>query len=152
MNLRIHALKKASRQRPGVKIAAARFFQFYIIHSAQKGQASSCKMYTRGEICMEICRFLVKLQAFCRILTKPEASAIFFTDSGSKPDAQAEACFFHLCGASAPSARCACARRGGPVQALPSYFCCYRRHEGVCLWLVSRADPFFCLAKGGSFL
>lgn len=26
---------------------------------------------------MEICRFLVKLQAFCRILTKPEASAIF---------------------------------------------------------------------------
>ncbi|WP_270834616.1 hypothetical protein [Faecalibacterium prausnitzii] len=26
MNLRIHALKKASRQRPGVKIAAARFF------------------------------------------------------------------------------------------------------------------------------
>jgi len=26
MNLRIHALKKASRQRPGVKTAAARFF------------------------------------------------------------------------------------------------------------------------------
>ena len=45
---------------------------------------------------MEICRFLVKLQAFCRILTKPEASAIFFTDSGTKPGARAEAHFLHL--------------------------------------------------------
>ena len=37
-------------------------FQVYISYSMQKGQASSCKMYTRGEIFMEICRFLVKLQ------------------------------------------------------------------------------------------
>jgi len=62
MNLRIHALKKASRQRPGVKIAAARFFQFYIIHSMQKGQASSSKMYSPGEIFLRKDRFLSILQ------------------------------------------------------------------------------------------
>jgi hypothetical protein len=65
MNLRIHALKKASRQRPGVKIAAARFFSilyFYIIHSVQKGQASSSKMYSPGEIFLRIDRFLSILQ------------------------------------------------------------------------------------------
>ena len=48
---------------------------------------------------MEICRFLVKLQAFCRILTKPEASAIFFTDSGTKPGVRTEARVLHPDGA-----------------------------------------------------
>ena len=153
MNLRFAHVQKSLSSAPVQSCCPQRaLFQVYISYSMQKGQASSCKMYTRGEIFIEICRFLVKLQAFCRILTKPEASAIFFTDSGRKPDAQAEACFFHLCGASAPSARCACARRGGPVQALPSYFCCYRRHEGVCLWLASRADPFFIWQKEEAFL
>jgi hypothetical protein len=52
-------------------------------------------MYTRGEIFIEICRFLVKLQAFCRILTKPEASAIIFTDSGTKPGVRTEARVLH---------------------------------------------------------
>jgi hypothetical protein len=36
MNLRIHALKKASRQRPGVKIAAARFFFNFILSILRK--------------------------------------------------------------------------------------------------------------------
>ena len=150
MNLRFAHVQKSPSSAPVQSCCPQRaLFQVYISYSMQKGQASSCKMYTRGEIFIEICRFLVKLQAFCRILTKPEASAIFFTDSGRKPDAQAEACFLYLCGASAP---CACARRGGPVQALPSYFCCYRRHEGVCLWLASRAGPFFIWQKEEAFL
>ncbi|EDP23054.1 hypothetical protein FAEPRAM212_00109 [Faecalibacterium prausnitzii M21/2] len=40
------------------------FFQFYIIHSAQKGQASSSKMYSPGEIFLRIDRFLSILQTF----------------------------------------------------------------------------------------
>ena len=103
MNLRFAHVQKSLSSAPVQSCCPQRaLFQVYISYSMQKGQASSCKMYTRGEIFIEICRFLVKLQAFCRILTKPEASAIFFTDSGRKPDAQAEACFLHLCGASAP--------------------------------------------------
>ena len=95
MNLRFAHVQKSLSSAPVQSCCPQRaLFQFYISYSMQKGQASSCKMYIRGEIFMEICRFLVKLQAFCRILTKPEASAIFFTDSGRKPDAQAEACFF----------------------------------------------------------
>ena len=54
---------------------------------------------------MEICRFLVKLQAFCRILTKPEASAIFFTDSGTKPGVRTEARVLHPDGAFYPPLR-----------------------------------------------
>ena len=97
MNLRFAHVQKSLSSAPVQSCCPQRaLFQVYISYSMQKGQASSCKMYTRGEIFIEICRFLVKLQAFCRILTKPEASAIFFTDSGRKPDAQAEACFFHL--------------------------------------------------------
>ncbi len=42
--------------------------------------------------------------------------------------------------------------RGAVGRSRPCHLIFYRRHEGVCLWLVSRADPFFCLAKGGSFL
>ena len=49
MNLRIHALK-SPRQRPASSIScrSALFFNFYIIHSAQKGRASSSKMYSPG--------------------------------------------------------------------------------------------------------
>ena len=54
---------------------------------------------------MEISRFLVKLQAFCRILTKPEASAIFFTDSGTKPGVRTEARVLHPDGAFYPPLR-----------------------------------------------
>ena len=148
MNLRFAHVQKSLSSAPVQSCCPQRaLFQFYISYSMQKGQASSCKMYIRGEIFMEICRFLVKLQAFCRILTKPEASAIFFTDSGRKPDAQAEACFLHLCGASAPSVPCACARR-----ARPCHLIFYRRHEGVCLWLASRAGPFFIWQKEEAFL
>ena len=39
----------------------------------------------------------------------------------------------------------------GGLCALPSYFCCYRHHEGVCRWLVSRADPFFVWPKEEAF-
>ena len=92
---------------------------------------------------MEICRFLVKLQAFCRILTKPEASAIFFTDSGRKPDAQAEACFLRLRAAHV---------RGAAGRSRPCHLNFYRRHEGVCLWLASRAGPFFIWQKEEAFL
>jgi len=53
-------------------------------------------MYTHGEIFVEICRFLVKLQAFCRLLTRQNGSAIFFTDTGTKPGARAEARFLHI--------------------------------------------------------
>ena len=35
---------------------------------------------------------------------------------------------------------------------LPSYFCCYRHHEGVCRWLASRAGPFFVWPKEEAFL
>ena len=42
--------------------------------------------------------------------------------------------------------------RGAAGRSRPCHLIFYRRHEGVCRWLVSRADPFFCLAKGGSFL
>ena len=54
---------------------------------------------------MEICRFLVKLQAFCRILTKPEVSAIFFTVPGTKPGVRAEARVLHPDGAFYPKLR-----------------------------------------------
>ena len=39
----------------------------------------------------------------------------------------------------------------GGLCVLPSYFCCYRHHEGVCRWLVSRADPFFVWPKEEAF-
>ena len=100
MNLRFAHVQKSLSSAPVQSCCPQRaLFQVYISYSMQKGQASSCKMYTRGEIFIEICRFLVKLQAFCRILTKPEASAIFFTDSGRKPDARTEARVLHPDGA-----------------------------------------------------
>ena len=55
--------------------------------------------------------------------------------------------FIHRCAYAAVQRK---AHRGPLRSAI--LFCCYRHHEGVCRWLVSRADPFFCLAKGGSFL
>jgi hypothetical protein len=88
--------KKAFRQRNWHCCPQRALFQVYISYSTQKGQGSSCKMYIRGEISVEICRFLVKLQAFCRTLTRQGASDIFFTDSGTKPGARAEARFLHL--------------------------------------------------------
>ena len=156
MNLRFAHVQKSLSSAPVQSCCPQRaLFQVYISYSMQKGQASSCKMYTHGEISMEICRFLVKLQAFCRILTKPEVSAIFFTVPGRKPGVRAEARVLHPDGAFYPKLRLRSGAGQSPqggLCVLPSYFCCYRRHEGVCRWLVSRADPFFCLAKGGSFL
>ena len=152
MNLRFAHVQKSLSSAPVQSCCPQRaLFQVYISYSMQKGQASSCKMYTRGEIFMEICRFLVKLQAFCRILTKPEASAIFFTDSGRKPDAQAEACFFPFVRSirSICALRMCAARRAGPGPAILIF---YRRHEGVCLWLASRAGPFFIWQKEEAFL
>ncbi|MDD7171020.1 MAG: hypothetical protein PUH52_07880 [Faecalibacterium sp.] len=144
MNLRFAHVQKSLSSAPVQSCCPQRtLFQVYISYSMQKGQASSCKMYTRGEIFMEICRFLVKLQAFCRILTKPEASAIFFTDSGRKPDAQAEACFLHLRVVHV---------RGAAGRSRPCHLNFYRRHEGVCLWLASRAGPFFIWQKEEAFL
>ena len=54
--------------------------------------------------------------------------------------------FIHRCAYAAMQRKA----HGGPLRSAILFF--YRRHEGVCRWLVSRADPFFCLAKGGSFL
>ncbi|MFR2671925.1 hypothetical protein [Faecalibacterium prausnitzii] len=106
MNLRFAHVQKSLSSAPVQSCCPQRaLFQVYISYSMQKGQASSCKMYTRGEIFMEISRFLVKLQAFCRILTKPEASAIFFTDSGTKPGVRTEARVLHPDGAFYPPLR-----------------------------------------------
>ena len=106
MNLRFAHVQKSLSSAPVQSCCPQRaLFQVYISYSMQKGQASSCKMYIRGEIFMEICRFLVKLQAFCRILTKPEASAIFFTDSGRKPGVRTEARILHPDGAFYPPLR-----------------------------------------------
>ena len=46
--------------------------------------------------------------------------------------------------------RCSAKPTGG-LCVLSSYFCCYRHHEGVCRWLVSRADPFFVWPKEEAF-
>jgi hypothetical protein len=63
MNLRFAHVQKSLSSAPVQSCCPQRaLFQVYISYSMQKGQASSCKMYTRGEISMEICRFLVKLQ------------------------------------------------------------------------------------------
>ena len=151
MNLRFAHVQKSLSSAPVQSCCPQRaLFQVYISYSMQKGQASSCKMYTRGEIFIEICRFLVKLQAFCRILTKPEASAIFFTDSGTKPGARTEARVLHPLSTAALTQRCSAKPTGG-LCVLPSYFYCYRHHEGVCRWLVSRADLFFVWPKEEAF-
>ena len=52
-------------------------------------------MYTRGEISVEIGRFLVKMQAFCRILTAAGAFAIILSKSGTEPGVRVEARFLH---------------------------------------------------------
>jgi hypothetical protein len=63
MNLRFAHVQKSLSSAPVQSCCPQRaLFQVYISYSMQKGQASSCKMYTRGEIFIEICRFLVKLQ------------------------------------------------------------------------------------------
>ena len=45
--------------------------------------------------------------------------------------------------------RMCAARRAGPGPAILIF---YRRHEGVCLWLASRAGPFFIWQKEEAFL
>ena len=59
-------------------------------------------MYTHREISVEICRFLVKLQAFYRFLTAPAAFAILFSKSDTEPGVRTEVRFLHSDGASYP--------------------------------------------------
>ena len=159
MNLRFAHVQKSLSSAPVQSCCPQRaLFQFYISYSMQKGQASSCKMYTRGEISVEICRFLVKMQAFCRILTRPGTSAIFFTDfrheagcAGRSPFSPSRWSIYPK-RVSAPFVRSAAARRKPRQVFRHCSFIIYRRHEGVCLWLASRAGPFFIWQKEEAFL
>ncbi len=124
-------------------------FQVYISYSVQKGQASSCKMYTRGEISVEIGRFLVKMQAFCRILTRPGTSAIFFTDfrheagcAGRSPFSPSRWSIYPK-RVSAPFVRSAAARRKPRQVFRHCSFIIYRRHEGVCFWCEHQRQTLF---------
>ena len=54
--------KQAAEQAPASRLPQRAFFQFYIIHSAQKGQASFSKMYTGGQKLLQTPSFLVNLQ------------------------------------------------------------------------------------------
>ena len=42
--------------------------------------------------------------------------------------------------------------RGAAGRSRPCHLNFYRRHEGVCLWLASRAGPFFIWQKEEAFL
>ena len=42
--------------------------------------------------------------------------------------------------------------RGAAGRSRPCHLIFYRRHEGVCLWLASRAGPFFIWPKEEAFL
>ena len=150
MNLRIASVQKSrfTPCRAGVSQQRT-LFQVYISYSMQKGQVPSCKMYIHGEISVEIGRFLVKMQAFCRILTRPGTSAIFFTDfrheagcAGRSPFSPSRWSIYPK-RVSAPFVRSAAARRKPRQVFRRCSFIIYRRHEGVCFWCEHQRQTLF---------
>ena len=150
MNLRIASVQKSLSSAPEQPSRPRRaLFQVYISYSVQKGQASSCKMYTRGEISVEICRFLVKMQAFCRILTRPGHICYIFHRFPARSRVCGLKPVFSIPMEHLSKTRvCAlCAQRRSAPKAPAGFrhcsFIIYRRHEGVCFWCEHQRQTLF---------
>ena len=150
MNLRIASVQKSLSSAPRQPCCPHRaLFQVYIIYSLQKRQASSCKMYTRKEIFAEICRFLVKLQAFFGCLTGCGGFVIILSKNpGTEPGVRAEARFLHPDGAFIQNA---CLR---PLCAAPQRAESPGRFSGTALLLftdATKGSAFGANTKGRPF-
>jgi len=128
MNLRIHALKKASRQRSGVKIAAARFFSIlYYPFCAKRSSFFQQNVQPRGN-------FFAKRPIF-----------VYFADI---PPRLTGAKWFVILLIIVPAG--SRTRAGSSLPLFPqAIIFCNRRHEGVCLWhgMPGQAPFYFAAEK-----